>query len=135
MLVAALDRSDRDHEACTELLAEARERRIVPAPVLVEVDHFLTRHRGGEAFANVLDDIGRGALDVEDLIAADLQRVAELLRAYADLRVGFVDCAVLAIVERLVEPKLATLDHRHFAAMRPAHTDALLLLPESRAHE
>jgi hypothetical protein len=34
------------------------------------------------------------------------------LQAYADLKVGFVDCAVLAVTERLGEPKLATLDHR-----------------------
>jgi hypothetical protein len=43
--------------------------------------------------------------------------------------VGFVDAAVLALVERLREPKLATLDRRHFAAMRPRHVQALTLLP------
>jgi hypothetical protein len=41
-----------------------------------------------------------------------------------------VDAAVMAIVERLNEPKLATLDHRHFAMIRPRHVDALQLLPE-----
>jgi predicted nucleic acid-binding protein len=46
------------------------------------------------------------------------------------MRLGFVDCAVLAVVERLGEAKLATLDHRHFAAVRPAHRKALTLLPE-----
>jgi uncharacterized protein len=38
--------------------------------------------------------------------------------------------AVLAVVERLNEPKLATLDHRHFGMLRPRHVDALRLLPE-----
>jgi uncharacterized protein len=36
----------------------------------------------------------------------------------------------LAVVERLNEPKLATLDHRHFRMLRPRHVDALTLLPE-----
>jgi hypothetical protein len=27
------------------------------------------------------------------------------------------------------EPKLATLDHRHFSVMRPRHVDTLELLP------
>jgi hypothetical protein len=36
-------------------------------------------------------------------------------------------------VERLNEPKLATLDHRHFRALRPRHVDALRLLPEEPA--
>lgn len=40
------------------------------------------------------------------------------------------DAAVLAIVERLNEPKLATLDRRHFTLTRPRHIEALTLLPE-----
>jgi predicted nucleic acid-binding protein len=77
----------------------------------------------------VLEEIRSGALVVEDLTTADYQRVDQLMGVYADLRVGFVDCAVLAIVERLGEPKVATLDHRHFATMRPNHVEALALLP------
>ncbi len=130
MLVAALDRSDRDHAASADLLARTRERRVLPAPVLVEADHFLTRHLGADAFEALLTDIRGGAFDVEDLGLADYGRVGELLRRYADMRIGFVDCAVLAVVERLGESKLATLDHRHFAALRPAHRESLELLPE-----
>jgi hypothetical protein len=40
-----------------------------------------------------------------------------------------VDASVLALVERLGEDKLATLDHRHFSVIRPAHVEALALLP------
>jgi hypothetical protein len=39
---------------------------------------------------------------------------------------------VLAVVERLAERKLATLDHRHFRSLRPRHVDALELLPSPR---
>lgn len=66
---------------------------------------------------------------IEDLSASDYDRAAALLQTYADLKVGFVDCAVLAVTERLDEPKLATLDHRHFGTMRPHHVEALELLP------
>ncbi len=59
----------------------------------------------------------------------DHERVAQILDKYDDQDVGFVDAAVLAITERLGEPKLATLDHRHFAVLRPRHVDALDLLP------
>ena len=45
-----------------------------------------------------------------------------------DLRIGFVDAAVLAVTERLGEPKLATLD-RPFTLMKPRHVDELELLP------
>jgi predicted nucleic acid-binding protein len=77
----------------------------------------------------LLGTITRKELDVIELGMQDYARARELMRAYADLRVGFVDAAVLAVVERLREPKLATLDHRHFSVMRPRHVDALELLP------
>jgi predicted nucleic acid-binding protein len=88
-----------------------------------------SRALGASAFPAVLEQIRAGVLEVEDLTDADYERIAELMRTYADLRVGFVDAAVLAIVERLRETKLATLDHRHFSVMRPRHVDALELLP------
>jgi predicted nucleic acid-binding protein len=36
-----------------------------------------------------------------------------------NLRLGVVDATVIALVERFGEEKVATLDHRHFAAVRP----------------
>lgn len=129
VVVAAFDRDDDHHDACASLLAKLRERRTVPSPVLVEVDHLLRRYAADESFGAVLDQVRSGALVVEDLAAADYERSAELMRTYADLEVGFVDCAVLAVTERLGEPKLATLDHRHFGTMRPRHVEALELLP------
>ena len=57
-------------------------------------------------------------------------RVHEVMDRYADQDVGFVDAAVLSIVERLRETKLATLDRRHFSVLRPRHVDALDLLPD-----
>ena len=77
----------------------------------------------------MLDQAQRGALIIEDLTAAYYGRVADLLTTYAELKVGFVDCAVLAVTERLGEAKLATLDHRHFGTMRPRHVEGLELLP------
>lgn len=103
--------------------------RVVPAPVLVEFDYFAARELDRRAVTTMIDEIRHGNYRVEDLTDADYQRVGQLLDTYADLRVGFVDAAVLAIVERLREPKLATLDHRHFSVMRPRHVDALELLP------
>jgi predicted nucleic acid-binding protein len=97
--------------------------------VLVEVDHLLSSYAPEGSFIAALDQVRSGALVVENLIAADYGRIDELLRTYADLEVGFVDCAVLSVVERLGEPKLATLDHRHFATMRRRHVEALELLP------
>ncbi len=60
-------------------------------------------------------------------------RAVELARQHADLDLGFVDAAVIAICESLGETKVATLDRRHFGVVRPAHCERLRLLPEGNA--
>jgi hypothetical protein len=128
-LYASLDRSDQDHPRCRALIETAEEALVIPAPVLVEVDYWVARRLGAGTFVALIDDIRSGAYVVEDVLAADYTRIRTICDRYADSDVGFVDAAVLAIVERLDEPKLATLDHRHFGLLRPRHRDVLELLP------
>lgn len=129
-LYAAMDRADVDHEVCAALLSGCSERLLVPAPVLVELEWLASSRLGPQPFVSFLTDIDVGEITVVDLIGADYARVRELLARYADLSLGFVDAAVMAIVERLGEHKLATLDHRHFSTVRPNHADAIELLPQ-----
>ena len=131
-LYASLDRSDADHAACRSLIEEASEPLVIPAPVLVEVDYWVHVRLHSGVLVALLDDIVAGAYSVEGVQPEDYRRIRELCDRYADGDVGFVDAAVLAIVERLDEPKLATLDHRHFRVLRPRHVDALRLLPDDR---
>jgi hypothetical protein len=129
-LYASLDRRDAHHAGCRRLFEETIEGLVIPAPVLVEVDYWIHVRLQAGVFVALLDDIIAGAYHVEELYPGDYARVRELCDRYADADVGFVDAAVLAIVERLKEPKLATLDHRHFRVLRPRHVDALTLVPE-----
>jgi hypothetical protein len=129
-LYASLDRSDADHSACRTLIERADEPLVVPSPVLVEVDYWIHARLHAGVLVALLDDIAAGAYRVEDLAAPDYRRIRQICDRYGDDDVGFVDAAVLAVVERLGEPKLATLDHRHFRVLRPTHVDALRLLPE-----
>ena len=129
-LYASLDRRDADHQACRRLIEAAAEPLVVPAPVLVEVDYLIHKRLHPGVLVALLDDIGDGAYLVEDLLLQDYRRARELCDRYADADIGLVDAAVLAIVERLNEPKLATLDHRHFGMIRPCHVPSLRLLPE-----
>ncbi|MFZ0216714.1 MAG: VapC toxin family PIN domain ribonuclease, partial [Candidatus Dormiibacterota bacterium] len=48
---------------------------------------------------------------------------------YRDLPLGTVDASVVTTAERLGVKEIATVDRRHFAVVRPAHTDAFTLLP------
>lgn len=56
--------------------------------------------------------------------------MADLVEHYADFPLGTSDAAVIALAERLDVDEIATLDHRHFRAVRPRHVKAFTLLPE-----
>ena len=66
-MVAALDTRDQSHQACARLLADAAEPRVIPAPVLVELDYFLTRSFGPQPMRSVLADVASGAFEIEPL--------------------------------------------------------------------
>jgi predicted nucleic acid-binding protein len=127
---ALLDRDDLDHAASRQLIESAVEPLVIPAPVLVEVDYLVRIRLHAGVMISFLDDVVENAYSIEELRAEDYRRVRELCDLYSDSDIGFVDDAVLAVVERLNEPKLATLDHRHFGMLRPRHVDALRLLPD-----
>jgi len=128
-LYASLDRGDRDHARCRSLIEGANEPRVIPAPVLPEVDYLVSVRMGPGPMLALLRDIESGAYRVEDVAADDYPHIRELMDRYADADIGFVDAAVFTMVQRLNEAKVATLDHRHFSLIRPRHVDALTLLP------
>jgi uncharacterized protein len=130
-LLAALDSADPDHSACASLLVEADEDLVVPTLVLGELDYWCQDRLDPRAWLVFLDDVLEGAYRTEPPTDKDLRRCRELQARYADLALGVVDASVLALVERLEEEKLATLDRRHFSVVRPAHVPALELLPDS----
>ena len=128
-LLAALDAADPDHGRCAALLTETSEDLVVPTLVLAELDYWCARRLSPDAWLIFLEDVITGAYRIESPTAADLGRCRDLQARYLDLALGVVDASVLALAERLEEPKLATLDQRHFRAVRPIHVAALEILP------
>lgn len=124
-----MDSADRYHSECRALLGSAREPLVIPGPVLIELDYWVHERLYPGVLLTVLADIVRGAVQVAEVRAEDYPRIRDLCDRYADSDIGFVDAAVVAIVERLGETKLATLDRRHFGIIRPRHVAALTLLP------
>ncbi len=128
-LLAALDAADPDHAACARLLTETTEDLVVPLLVLPELDYWCAQRLPDNGWLTFLDDLLAGAYLAEAPTVADLTRARELQDSFRDLRLGVVDATVIALAERLREPRIATLDHRHFSAVRPAHVPGFLILP------
>ena len=129
-ILALLDAGDPDHDRCVSLVEGLGEDLVVPGPVLVEVDYWVVKLLGAEAWTIFVDDVARGAYRLENLDGSDLRRAAELEATYATLDLGLVDASVIALCERLGEPKVATLDRRDFSVVRPRHRARLEILPE-----
>ncbi len=128
VIVAALNRRDPDHGRCAELLSDDTPTAI-PAPVIVEVD-WIARSRGALGATDaLLASIDRRDVLVVNLDEEDYRRVRSLQQRYIDLPLEFVDAAVVAIAERLEQTRIATLDRRHFGAIRPLHVPAFELVP------
>lgn len=128
-LVAALNVNDQRHHECLELLETHPGPLVVPAPVLTEVAYFLESRMGPDAEATFLRALVNGELELASLTTRDLSRMVDLVVEYADFPLGAVDASVLAVAERLGVEWVATLDRRHFGALRPSHVSALTLLP------
>ncbi|MFE7117899.1 type II toxin-antitoxin system VapC family toxin [Streptomyces sp. NPDC057654] len=129
VLYAIADEGDDDHRRCVSHVSALRGRLLVPAPVVAETGWLIERRLGPDDEAVFIDLFAVGTLEVVDLVSADYVRIAELLRKYADFPLGTVDAAVVAVAERLRLTEVATIDRRHFSAVRPKHVEAFTLLP------
>lgn len=130
VLYAVADSDDPDHEASDHLLAlHPADELLVPTTVMTEAAWMIETRLGPASEAVFLRAIHQGELTRVELIDADLDRIVELIDHYADLGLGIVDASVVAIAERLGVTTIATLDHRDFAVVRPAHCDAFELIP------
>lgn len=128
-LYAYVDASDRHHASSVELFETNPGPLIAPHLVITEVVYLIETRLGAEAEVRFLADLASGAFSIEPVQPGDWLRIGELVWRYRDLPLGTVDASVVVTAERLGIVDLATLDHRDFAVVRPAHTPAFNLLP------
>jgi uncharacterized protein len=129
VLLAALDRNDRDHDACARLIGATTGDIVVPALVLAELDYWCHERLTVEVWLSFLEDVIAGAYRVEAPDQAAFARCHELQTTYADLDLCVVDATIVALLEARNDPVVATLDRRHFGVVRPLHVEALTIVP------
>jgi predicted nucleic acid-binding protein len=120
IVYAYYDRSDRWHDRARTLIQGEQRGLILPAPVIPEVDHLLGQRLGAKSRLTFYDGIVDGYYLIADLPREMYGRVAELNRQFADLDLGFVDAAIIALAETLGLSRIATTDRRHFDALATA---------------
>lgn len=128
-LVAVADHDDAHHESCTRWFDGCSDEIVVPAPVVVEVCWLVGSRGGPGAEREFLAAVSRGDPRIENLTQADYRRCADLVGTYADMDLGIVDAAVIAVAERIGATTVATINHRDFRVVRPSHCDAFEIVP------
>lgn len=97
--------------------------------IIAEVDHLAVTRAGRTAQAAWRRDLAAGALLVEWWPAAHKDTVS-VADKYADLGLGLADASLVVLAARFETADIATLDERHFRAIRPMEgAGAFRLLP------
>jgi predicted nucleic acid-binding protein len=128
-ILAYMNSADTHHAELSAWLDSEQDDLATTPMVIAEVDHLVIARGGPLASRALRTDLGAGAYLVEwwpGAITAAV-RVAE---RYADNGLGLTDASLVVLAERLATTDIATLDERHFRAMRPlAGGEAFRLLP------
>jgi uncharacterized protein len=68
---------------------------------------------------------------VAEFTVTDAERIADLARRYADLKLGIADAHTMTLTQpgRYGTRRILTFDHRHFRAVKPPQGGVFTILP------
>ena len=125
-ILALLDKGDRHHAAVRELYEDRPDDWRLPWAILPEVDYLVGSELGARAQEAFLADVAEGSFVVEHGKQEDIVRAHAIGLKYRALKLGLVDAVVMAIAERMRAQAIATLDLRHFSAVKISGSPLLL---------
>lgn len=135
-ILATADPDAAEHASCVEILAHIRRPMLVSHMVVAETDYLLTTRFGIPTANRFLSDVARGAWELAESNADDINDVVTVNTRYQALTLGATDCLNVVLAARYGTAVLFTLDHRHYRAIAPLPSDgtAFTLLPADRDH-
>ena len=126
VVYAYYDRSDRWHSRARTVIQGKERGLILPAPVIPEIDHLLGHRLGAASRRAFYQGITGGHYLVADVPRQAYPRIAAIDQQFADLELGFVDAAIVALTESLGVRRVATTDRRHFDPLAAAFSLELI---------
>ena len=126
VIVALLDRSERHHELCRELV-EGLERPMVTCEGVIAESCFLMRELPGAALA-VLDNVHRATFQIHAPLRQSAGEVRKWMAKYSDRKIDLADACLIQLATELETGDILTLDH-DFAAYRWARNRPFHLMP------
>jgi uncharacterized protein len=125
-LVALLDRSDPDHQACRSALTAVRDPLATVWPAITEAMYLLGRVSwpAQDALWELLEEV-----KILPLEPRDTRRMRALMEKYRSLPMDLADAALVAVAEREMIRAIFTLDGRDFGVYRPARIGRFSVIP------
>jgi predicted nucleic acid-binding protein len=123
------DPDDEHHVEAEKFRLPTSSIKVVPDVVLTEACYMIGRFISHKAMMYFLQAFSMSDAQLEPVSMDDLKRAYEIMAAYADVRLDFVDCCIMALAERLNIVQICTFDRRDFFIFRPTHCEYLELLP------
>lgn len=127
-VISLLSVEDRNNPRCAAILKRENFPQL-PSVTLPEIAHILIRNKKRAEFVTFLRMIANGDIPLIHPEKADIERAAEIMVQYADANIDFVDCAIMAMAERLNISRILTVDQRDFRMFRPKHIPHFTILP------
>jgi uncharacterized protein len=128
-LLAAIDSSQRFHDAAREVLNEAVVPLILSPFVLAELDYLLATRVGDAAELALLEEVARNTYRLAQFSGRDVAEAMRVIEQYADLRISLADASNVVLANRHDTHDVLTLDERHFRTLRGLDGRPLRLLP------
>jgi predicted nucleic acid-binding protein len=125
VVVALLDRSERYHDRCADIVGEL-ERALITCEAVIAESCYLLRRLPGAA-ETILENVSRGVFHVPFQLSQSAAPVATIMRKYRDQPADFADACLIHLADELSTGEILTLD-RDFIQYRWRRTRRFDLL-------
>jgi predicted nucleic acid-binding protein len=117
-LLAAIDSNQTHHNEAARSLSSARPPLLLSPFVLAELDYLIASRVGYAARARLLEEVERGAYELEPMTARDITSAHGVIDRYADFEISLADASIVVLSQRHRIRDVLTLDERHFRVLR-----------------
>lgn len=131
VLFALLVRSDPHHEVVVEAVQARNDDLVVSPLVLAELDHLLRTRGGSAAELAGMRELASGAWHIPAFTTEDLADTMHVVEKFADLDIGATDASLVVLAQRFRTHTIATLDRRHFGALRALDGKPFEIVPQA----
>lgn len=132
-MLAFLDRNDASHELVYTWMSTQEDELVTTPLVAAELDYLIATRGDSDAVRILHEDFDSGAYLVEWWPSAIHETIA-VAKQCESMPLGLTDASLVALAAHVQTTTIATLDERHFRALKPlSGGDAFTLLPADAA--